>query len=110
MNKSENLFNLVPQPLSLKAQDAYYIFQPKLVAFCPAALQGEVAVFNEQLEASTPFKCRRAENKAEASIIIELTAGIFGSMASGVYWLTDIIGAILISSNLLLLYSFFFYV
>ncbi|MBO7419665.1 MAG: hypothetical protein J6U06_00900 [Spirochaetaceae bacterium] len=39
-----------------------------------------------------------------------MAAGIFGSMASGVYWLTDIIGAILISSNLLLLYSFFFYV
>ena len=39
-----------------------------------------------------------------------MAAGIFGSMASGVYWFTDIIGAILISSNLLLLYSFFFYV
>lgn len=79
MNKTENLFNLVPQPVSIKASDAYFIFQPQLTVFCPNEFQGEVAVFNEQLEASTPFKCRRTENKAEASIIIELTGGSCGS-------------------------------
>ncbi len=55
------------------------------------------------------------EKKKLAAVLTALcavlmAAGIFGSMASGVYWLTDIIGAILISSNMLLLYSFFFYV
>ncbi|MBQ3922383.1 MAG: phosphatase PAP2 family protein [Spirochaetales bacterium] len=37
-----------------------------------------------------------------------MAIGIFGRMICGVSWFTDIIGGILIGSNLILLYSFFF--
>ncbi|MBP5793759.1 MAG: family 20 glycosylhydrolase, partial [Spirochaetaceae bacterium] len=81
MRKSENIFDLVPQPLSIKASDAYFIFKPELTAFCPDELQGEIAVFNEQLEASTPFKCRLTSTKTEAVVIIELNGSNGGDEA-----------------------------
>ena len=40
---------------------------------------------------------------------IIMAIGIFGRMICGICWFTDIIGGILISTTLILVYSFFFY-
>ena len=45
-----------------------------------------------------------------ALCIAAVLAGIFASALCGIYWLTDIIGAILLGLTLLFVYSFFFYI
>lgn len=102
----------------------YILFEISKINFRPVLLDGE-------LEASYPsshtmiavFICTTAilinqkliNNKA-IKITLDCTIGILGTMVvigriiSGVHWITDIIGAILISTTLVLLYTTLLYI
>jgi len=71
MNKSENTFNLIPNPLSIAVSDSYFIFPARLSVYFPQEFQKEIETFNEQIKNSTPFSCLKTDDRTSASILIE---------------------------------------
>ena len=101
------------------------IFRKCAVSYCPVKLDGSKKLVSSFPSAyamlfivamgSTIFHVWDlvAERKKLAVILTVLCSllmllGIFARMICGMNWLTDIIGGILMGSNLILLYSFFF--